>query len=95
METDAALVGADGAVHLHTETAVDLHVSIIVQPRNAENDHTFRLRDAFKDLLIDQIRTVNDIVGQRGRHNSNCLMELGFPGVLGLDGGHETLDEIF
>ncbi len=90
METDAALVGADGTVHLHTETAVDLYVSIIVQPRNAEDDHTLRLGDALEDFLIDQIRPVNDVVGQRRRNYSNSLMELGFPGILGLDCGHDS-----
>ena len=38
MQAQATLIGADGAVELHAHAAVDLHLAVVVHPRNAEND---------------------------------------------------------
>jgi hypothetical protein len=46
MKTDSALVGTDGAVHLHPETPVDMHFALIVHPRHAEDDDPLRLDHA-------------------------------------------------
>jgi hypothetical protein len=50
VESQAALVWADGAVHLDPESPVDLELPLIVDPRNAEHDHALELHDAFEDL---------------------------------------------
>jgi hypothetical protein len=45
VQTQAALVGAERRVELHTVTAVDLEVAGIVLPDNAELDDTLGDRD--------------------------------------------------
>ena len=49
MEAQAALVGADGAVELHTVAAVHLNLALIVNPRHTEGDDALRL-----DQTLDQ-----------------------------------------
>src|SRR5690606_800859 len=43
MESQSALVRADGAVELDAEAAVDPHVALVVHPGDAEHDDPFRL----------------------------------------------------
>ena len=50
MKAQAALVGAESTVHLDPVTAVDLHLTLIVDPRNAKHDHPFGLGDTLQDL---------------------------------------------
>ena len=45
----AALVGADGAVELHAEAAVDLDLALVVHPGHAEHDLALGLHDALQD----------------------------------------------
>ena len=49
MEAQAALVGADGAVELHTVAAVHLNLALIVNPGHTEGDDALRL-----DQTLDQ-----------------------------------------
>jgi hypothetical protein len=51
-------VRADGAVHLNAKPAIDPYLALIVDPRNSENDGSFRLHDAFQDagLLVFRAR---------------------------------------
>ena len=49
MEAQAALVGADGAVELHTVAAVHLNLALIVNPGYTEGDDALRL-----DQTLDQ-----------------------------------------
>ena len=51
VEAQAALVGADGAVHLDAEAAVDLDLALVVDPGHAEHDHALGLDDALEDLV--------------------------------------------
>ncbi len=50
VETEAALVGSDGAVHLDAEAAVDPDLALIVHPGNAEHDDPLGLDDSLQDL---------------------------------------------
>ena len=50
VEAQPALVGADGAVHLDPEAAVDLDLALVVHPGDAEHDHALGLDDALEDL---------------------------------------------
>ncbi len=50
VEAQAALVGADRAVHLDAEAAVDLDLALVVHPRHAEHDHALGLDDPLEDL---------------------------------------------
>src|ERR1022692_4571187 len=45
MEAQSALVGADGAVHLDAEAAINLHFALVVEPGHAEHQDSFGLRN--------------------------------------------------
>ena len=60
VETYTAFVRANGAIHLHTESAVDLHFALIVHPRHTEHYHALGFNDALHDLLLAQIRVRHD-----------------------------------
>ena len=49
MEAQTALVGADGAVELHTVAAIDLDLAFVIDPGHTEADDAFRL-----DQTLDQ-----------------------------------------
>ena len=42
MQPETALVGAKGRVELHTVSAVDLEVALVVLPDDSELDHALR-----------------------------------------------------
>ena len=48
MEAESALVGADGAIHLDAEAAVDLNVAEIVKPRHTEHEDALGLDNPFE-----------------------------------------------
>jgi hypothetical protein len=52
VEAQAALVRADGAVHLDAETAIDLDLALIIDPRHAKHDRALRLADALQDAGV-------------------------------------------
>ena len=93
MEAQAALVGADGAVHLDAEAAVDLDLALVVDPGHAEHDHALGLGDALEDLGLAVLRVLLDHELEGLGHLLDGLMELGLAGVLGLELGHEFVDE--
>lgn len=49
VEAQAALVGADGAVHLDAKPAIDLDLAMIIHPRDPEGNRALRLADALQD----------------------------------------------
>ena len=92
VETDAALVGADGAVHLDAVAAVDLDFAFVVEPRHAEDDDALGLCDAFQHLHLLQDRAGDDVRCQRFGHLADGLVELRFTGIAGDEPGHEIFD---
>ena len=48
MQTKASLVGANGAVELNAVAGVDLNLSLVVNPRNAEFNLSFRIYQTFQ-----------------------------------------------
>ena len=76
MKTDTAFVRTDSAVHLHAETAVDLHFALIIHPRNAEHNHTFGLDDALHHLLLAQIGIRHNHRSYRLNNFFDCLVKL-------------------
>ena len=94
MEADSALVGPDGAVHLHTETPVDVDFTFVVEPWDTEHDDALRLRYAFEDFLVHQIGVSDDIGSHAFEHLPDCLVKLLFSRVSGDDAGHEALNII-
>ena len=92
VEADAALVGADGAVHLHAVAAVDLDLALVVEPRYAEDDDAFGFGDAFENLHLLQYGARHDVRGQRFGHLADGLVELRLARVAGDEPGHEIFD---
>ena len=92
MEAQAALVGADRAVHLDAEAAVDLDVAAVVLPRHAEHHDALGLDDALEDARAAQIGTARQHEIDALEDLLDGLMELGFGGVPGLYRGQHFLD---
>ncbi len=91
MEAQAALVGADGAVVLHAEAAVDLDLAVIVCPRHAEHDHALGLHDALEQAggLVLGVGGDGGLDGLQDLGGG--LDELGLVGVAGLELADDTL----
>ena len=81
VESQTALVGAKCGVELDTEAAVDAHVVVIVDPRDAEDDLTLRLAEALDEAVVGVVRVFFQDDLQRVEHLGNCLVELGFSRV--------------
>ncbi len=94
METQAALVGTDCAVHLNAETPVDLDLAIVGNPGNTEHYHALGLGDTLEDLrffvpgirLDEGTESVGDFL--------DSLMEFGLVRIASLDLLHEFSGEI-
>src|SRR5665648_685750 len=93
MEAHAALVGADSAVHLDAEPAIDLDLALVVDPGDAEHDDALGLGDALEDLLlaIDGVLVEHHIKGLGDLLRG--LVELDLRRVLGPEFGHEFVNE--
>jgi len=89
VQAQTAFVRSDGAVHFDTETTVDVVFTLVIDPRHAEGDQTFRLGNAFHDFVL----AVFGVFFQDERNGLDdfldCLMEFGFGRVLGLDPTHK------
>jgi len=81
VETDAALVGTEGAAELDAKTPVDAEIAFVVLPGNAEDDLPFRLDQAIDDPRPDVLRTPIKNRNQAVQHFLDRLMELRFAGV--------------
>jgi len=95
METNAAFVWPDGAVELNAEAAIDLHLTFVVHPGNAEHELPFRLDNAFQDFGFGKFRILVN-----HRLNGLCdltdsLMELDFSRVAGNYLLHDTVHVLF
>ena len=92
MEADAALVGADGAVHLYAIAAVDFDFAFVVEPRHAENDDAFGFGDALQNFHFLQYGARHDVGCQRFGHLADSLMEFRLVGVAEGELRHEIFD---
>ncbi|MCY1553969.1 hypothetical protein D9M68_905040 [compost metagenome] len=92
MEAQAALVGTDGAAHLHAEATVDADPSLIVDPRHTEQDSTLRLDDPFDDAGLQVMRIGFQEGPQTAQHLFHGLMELGLVGITLLQAQQECVD---
>ena len=94
VEAQAAFVGADGAVELHAEPAVDVHLSGVVRPRHAEHQDPLGLDDALEDAGVFVLG-----VGFHEGHDGlgdllHGLQKFGFVGVALGNSIHERLDGV-
>ncbi|MNP03082.1 hypothetical protein D3C76_949540 [compost metagenome] len=92
METQATLVRADGAVHLDTETAIDLHLAVIVDPGHAEHDGPLRLADALKNAGAQVMRIGFKKGPQATQHFFDGLMKFRLVRVAFFQAGKEGVD---
>ena len=81
MEADAALVGADGAVHLHAVAAVDLDLAFVVEPGHTENDDALGFRNAFQNFHFLQYGARHDVGSQRFGDLADGLVEFRLIGI--------------
>ena len=75
METQTAFIRTDRGIEFHTVSAVDLHFAIVIHPRYAEDDLTFRLNDPLEDSVFDIFRVLLCYWLQRSEYFGHCLNE--------------------
>ena len=92
VETDAAFIGADRAVHFDAVAFVDLDLPLVVEPRNAEHHDSFGFGDAFQDFHFLEHGIFEDVRGQRFYDLVYGLVKLFFTRISGDDIGHEIVD---
>src|SRR5437773_12176538 len=89
MKTQSAFVGADRAVHLNPEPAIDMKIALIVSPRNAKHDHPLRLDDALQYFLVPIFGMLLEDNRKRVDHFMDRLMVFRFGWILRLHLAHE------
>ena len=94
MEADTALIWADSAARLDTEAAVDLDLSSVVHPGDAEDDDALRFNYPFQDFLVHEVGVVHHEGGYAFHNFPHGLVELFLTGIPGYNGAHEALDVI-
>src|SRR5262249_60156673 len=85
VEAEPALVGAEGAVELDPEAAVDVDLAVVGLPRHPEDDLALRLADALDDLLAAQLGVLAQERAEGGEALTHLLGELGLRGVAAED----------
>src|ERR1700730_16004355 len=94
VKAQTALVGADCAVHLNAESAIDLHVSLIVEPGHAEHDYAFGFYNSLKNLRGPVFRMLLQHQTQRVEYFPHCLVKLRFGRILRLHLSHNFFNVI-
>jgi hypothetical protein len=94
MKTKPALVGTDGAVHLHPEAAVDPNLSLVVHPGNPEEHRPLRHDHALEDPGLAVLRLAVQNQPHGFRHFLHGLMKLGLCGAPRLDVRHQGVDVV-
>ena len=94
MEAQAAFVGPDGAIHLDAKSAVDLCLSLIVEPRDAEHNHALRLNHALKDARIAVFRVFLQYKAKRFENLLHSLVKLRLRRIFRLNGVHDLFDVV-
>ncbi|MCY1438556.1 hypothetical protein D9M71_547610 [compost metagenome] len=92
MEAQAALVRADGAVHLDAEAAIDLHLAMIVDPGNTEGHRTFGLAHAFENARLQVVRVGFQKGPEATQYFFDCLVEFRLVGVAFFQASEEAFD---
>ncbi len=78
VEAQPALVGPQRTVGFDPEAAVDVHLSLVVFPRNPKDDLSFGFADSLDDLASGELRVLGHHRAQRVQDLSDRLMEFGF-----------------
>lgn len=92
MEAQAALVGADGAAHLHPVATVDPYPALVVDPGYAEQDRPLGFDDAFDDAGFQVVRVGLEERPEGTQHLFHRLVEFGLIGIAPLQALEESVD---
>ena len=92
VETDAALVRANGIVELNAVADVVLHFALVVNPGDAEGEDAVRLNHALYDASFLELRVLVVDFFYTEKNFFDGLKELLLAGMLGLQVGHDLID---
>ena len=81
MKPQTAFVRSDGAIHLHPETAIDLHLSFGVHPGDAKEDDSLRFRHPLENFALFIFGVLFDKRPHRFRHFGHRLVEFRLSGI--------------
>jgi hypothetical protein len=81
VETQAAFVGAQGAVHLHPVGPVHPHLALVVHPGDAEADYPLRFQQPGKQPLRLQFGVLVQIPGDTFQQAFSGLLKIRVVGV--------------
>ena len=92
METQSALVGADGVVELETVAGVDLDFAAVVDPYHLEGETAVGLYDAFRNAVGFEFGVL--VIGLLHGHEdlAHGLQVLAFARMLALALRHQFVD---
>ena len=85
VETDAALVRADGVVVLHTVAHIGLHVALVVGPRDAELIHAIGNAETFDEVHLIELGVFVVLFFDSAKHFFDRLMVLRLAGETALE----------
>ena len=91
VEPQAALVGADGAVELDAEAAVDVNIALVILPGHTELDGALRLHQAVHHAFTDQLGTGVGNRGEGGEDLPHRLVKFRLGGIALDDPLHQTV----
>jgi hypothetical protein len=89
MEPQSPLVGSNRTVHLDPVSAVDVDLTLIINPRHSKRDDTFGFDDPFEDPCRPILRMTLEYKRQRFRNLLYCWWNSGSAGSL-LDLSHQV-----
>src|SRR5690606_8785949 len=92
VEAQTALVGAERGVELHTESAVHLHRTRVVDPRDAEHDLPLGFDESLEDPCLEVFGMLLEHRSDRLEHLVERLVEFGFARVAGNGGAEDVVD---
>ena len=85
VKAKAALVGANGGVELDAIAAIDLDLTRIIDPRNAEHHDALRLNKTLEQSVLFIFGMSIERRAKCAQDFRGCLNEFGLVGVLGLE----------
>ena len=92
VETNTALVGADGIVELNAVTQVGLYLTLVVYPRHTEGEDAIWFHQPFDNLCFFELGMLVVDSLDRQKDFFHCLQILGFTRMFCLQRGHNTFD---
>ena len=89
METQTALVGADGVVELEAVAGIDLHLALVVYPYDLEREAAVGLDDTLRDAVGFEFGVLVVSLFHGHQNLAHGLQVFAFAGVLALEFRHK------